>query len=102
MPLAVAVSALAFLVYGSSHVAPRGALCAVTSGALASGIGYSLWYAALRDLTATRAGIVQLSVPVVAALGGVVILGEHPTSRLAIASCAILGGIAFATLRPKR
>ena len=102
VPFAIVVSALAFLLSRSVHVAPRGALCAVASGAVASGVGYSLWYAALRDLTATRAGIVQLSVPVVAALGGVLILGEHPTSRLAIASCAILGGIAFATLRPRR
>ena len=101
-PFAILVSALALLLSRSAHVAPRGALWAVASGAVASGVGYSLWYAALRDLTATRAGIVQLSVPVVAALGGVLILGERPTSRLAIASCAILGGIAFATLRPKR
>lgn len=102
VPFAVVVSAIAFALPGSAHVAPRGALSAVASGALASGIGYSLWYAALRDLTATRAGILQLSVPVLAALGGVVLLGEHPTSRLAIASCAILGGIAVATLRAKR
>lgn len=55
----------------------------------------------LRDLSATRAGIVQLAVPVVAAAGGALILGEHVTSRLALASCAILGGIAIATSRPK-
>ena len=102
VPFAVAVSAIAFLLSRSAHVTPRGAVCAIASGAVASGIGYSLWYAALRELTATRAGIVQLSVPVLAALGGVLILAERPTSRLAIASCAILGGIAFATLRPKR
>ena len=99
VPFAVFASLVALGVSGSPHVAPRGAICAVASGALASGIGYSLWYAALRDLTATRAGIVQLAVPVVAAVGGVVLLGEHPTSRLAIASFAILGGIALATLR---
>ncbi len=102
VPFAIVVSAIAWLVSRSAHVAPRGAICAVASGAVASGIGYSLWYAALRDLTATRVGIVQLSVPVAAALGGVLILGEHPTSRLAIASCVILGGIAFAMLRPRR
>ena len=101
VPLALLASLLAFGVSGSAHVSTRGAARAVASGALASGIGYSLWYAALRDLTATRAGIVQLAVPVVAALGGVLILGEHPTSRLAIASGAILGGIALATFRPK-
>lgn len=102
VPFALVISAGAFLVSGSPRIEPRGAACAIASGALASGIGYSLWYAALRDLTATRAGIVQLAVPVVAALGGVLLLGERPTGRLALASGAILGGIALATFRPKR
>lgn len=102
VPLALLVSALAFASSGAPHASMRGVACALASGALASGIGYSLWYAALRDLSATRAGIVQLSVPVVAALGGVLLLGEHPTTRLAIASCAILGGIALATLNASR
>jgi len=101
VPLALLTSLLVLGISGSPHLSTRGVTCAVASGALASGIGYSLWYAALRDLTATRAGIVQLAVPVLAALGGVLILGEHATLRLAIASCAILGGIALATLRPK-
>lgn len=86
---------------GSPHVSARGVAYALASGALASGVGYSLWYAALRELPATRAGIVQLAVPVVAAVGGVVLLGEHVTGRLALATLAILGGIALATLRPK-
>jgi drug/metabolite transporter (DMT)-like permease len=68
---------------------------AVASGALASGAGYALWYAALRGLSATHAATVQLSVPVIAAAGGVAWLGEHVTLRLALASCAILGGIAL-------
>lgn len=76
-----------------------GALLAIASGALASGIGYSVWYAALRGLSATRAGIVQLAVPVVAASGGVVFLGETPSLRLLAAGAAILGGIALATLQ---
>lgn len=104
VPLALMVSLLSLLSLGpsaSAHVSTRGAIYAVVSGALASGIGYSLWYAALRDLSATRAGIVQLAVPVVAALGGVVLLNERVTSRLALATCAILGGIALATSRPK-
>jgi drug/metabolite transporter (DMT)-like permease len=101
VPLAFVVSLLSLGASSSPSVSARAAGYAVASGALASGIGYSLWYAALRDLSATRAGIVQLAVPVVAAGGGVILLGERVTSRLAIATCAILGGIALATSRPK-
>ena len=66
---------------------------AAASGALASGVGYALWYAALPQLRATQAATVQLSVPVLAALGGVALLGEPLTLRLTLASVAILGGI---------
>ncbi|MBF2036462.1 MAG: DMT family transporter [Leptolyngbyaceae cyanobacterium T60_A2020_046] len=68
---------------------------AVASGALASGLGYALWYSTLPALQATQAATVQLSVPVIAALGGIVFLGEAITWRLALASIAILGGIAL-------
>jgi drug/metabolite transporter (DMT)-like permease len=68
---------------------------AVSSGALASGIGYAIWYTALPALKATNAATVQLSVPVIAALGGVVFLGEPISSRLIVASVAIIGGIAL-------
>jgi len=68
---------------------------AISSGALASGLGYAIWYAALPALNATHAATVQLSVPVIAALGGIVFLGEPITLRLALASVAILGGIAL-------
>jgi drug/metabolite transporter (DMT)-like permease len=71
---------------------------AVSSGALASGIGYAIWYTALPTLKATNAATVQLSVPVIAALGGIVFLGEPITLRLALASVAILGGIALVIL----
>lgn len=71
---------------------------AVLSGALASGMGYAIWYTALPSLKSTTAATVQLSVPVVAALGGVVFLGEQLTARLVIASLAILGGIALVVL----
>jgi drug/metabolite transporter (DMT)-like permease len=74
---------------------------AVASGALASGIGYSIWYTVLPALKATSAATVQLSVPVIAALGGVVFLGEHISLRLALASVAILGGIALVILERK-
>jgi drug/metabolite transporter (DMT)-like permease len=78
------------------HVSPRGVVLAAASGALASGVGYVLWYAALRGLSATRAAVVQLAVPVVAALGGAVFLSERITIRLLLAAALILGGIALA------
>ena len=74
---------------------------AVASGALASGLGYAIWYTALPAMKATNAATVQLSVPVIAAFGGVVLLGEPVTLRLALASVAILGGIALVILAKK-
>lgn len=71
---------------------------AVSSGALASGIGYAIWYSVLPALKATNAATVQLSVPVIAALGGIAFLGESVTLRLVLASVAILGGIALVIL----
>jgi drug/metabolite transporter (DMT)-like permease len=74
---------------------------AVASGALASGVGYTIWYTAIRGLKATNAATVQLSVPVIAAVGGIVFLEEPITMRLLIASVAILGGIALVTVAPQ-
>jgi drug/metabolite transporter (DMT)-like permease len=76
-----------------------GVVYAVASGALTSGIGYAIWYAALRHLQATTASTVQLSVPVIAAIGGTVFLAEPLTGRLVLASVAVLGGIALVILR---
>lgn len=78
-----------------------GILYAVASGALASGLGYAVWYTALRGLAATTAASVQLSVPVIAAVGGILLLEEPLTLRLMLCSVAILGGIALVTLFPK-
>ncbi|WP_299411503.1 DMT family transporter [Acaryochloris sp. IP29b_bin.148] len=75
-----------------------GCLYAVAAGAVTSGLGYTIWYTALKDLTATSAATVQLSVPVIAAVGGILFLSENLTVRLVVASCAILGGIALAIL----
>ena len=72
-----------------------GVLYAMASGALASGVGYAIWYTALRALKATSAATVQLSVPVIAALGGIAFLGEPITPRLIACSAAILGGVAL-------
>jgi len=78
------------------HLSQAGIALAVLSGAAASGVGYVIWYAALAGLTATRAAIVQLSVPVLAAWGGVVLLAEGISLRLVLAGVLILGGIALA------
>jgi drug/metabolite transporter (DMT)-like permease len=83
------------LIY-QTHLSPKGIVCAVLSGAIASGIGYSVWYAALKYHTATRAAILQLSVPAVAAIGGVIFLSEIISARLLLASALILGGIGLA------
>ena len=72
---------------------------AIASGALASGIGYAIWYSVLPMLKATTAATVQLSVPLIAAVGGVALLAEPVTLRLALASVAVLGGIALVILQ---
>jgi drug/metabolite transporter (DMT)-like permease len=84
---------------GAMQMESRGAALAVTSGALASGLGYAMWYAALPGLTAAAAATVQLLVPVLAALAGVLLMAEAVTSRLVIASLLILGGVAVALLK---
>lgn len=73
----------------------EGALLALASGALTSGLGYAIWYAALRGLSPQAAGSSQLAVPVITALAGVLLLGEAIDLRLALGSLAVLGGIAL-------
>ena len=82
----------------STHSSPKGILLAVLSGSLTSGIGYVMWYTALRGLSSTRAASVQLSVPVIASFGGVFVLSEAVTPRLLIASFLILGGVALTVI----
>ena len=84
---------VSFISLHSQRVSIAGILLALASGALASGLGYVIWFAALRGLTMTRAATVQLSVPVIAAFGGVIFLSELLTTRLVLASAAVLGGI---------
>ena len=80
-------------------VPPRDGLAlAVASGAITSGLGYVIWYRAVRDLSASRAGIAQLSVPAIAAVGGVIFLAEPITLRFAISTTLILGGVGLAVL----
>lgn len=71
---------------------------AITSGAITSGLGYVIWYGALTGLKATSAATVQLSVPVLAAVGGIVFLGEAMTLRFFASSLAVLGGIALVVI----
>jgi drug/metabolite transporter (DMT)-like permease len=87
-----------------SHVSldQVGVWCAAISGALTSGLGYVVWYTALPSLKTTTASTAQLSVPVLTAVGGILFLGETMTLRLALASVAILSGIAFVVLARRR
>lgn len=95
VPLALSVSLMALRQF---HVEREGALLAVAAGTVASGLGYVVWYRALRGLTATRAAVVQLAVPIVAAAGGAIFLREIISERLVISAAMVLGGIALALL----
>lgn len=90
--------ALSLALWPRTSLDPAGAGYAFLSGALASGVGYAIWYTALPSLTSTTAATVQLSVPILAAAGGVFFLGEPLTLRLLVASVAIIGGIALVVL----
>jgi drug/metabolite transporter (DMT)-like permease len=74
----------------------RGLLLAALSGAVTSGLGYAIWYRALRGLTATQAAVLQLSVPVIAAAAAVALLGEPVRSRLVVCGAVVLAGVALA------
>lgn len=96
VPLAMIMS---LLFIADASVSVRGALLAVASGTVASGLGYVAWYAALRGLSSTSAATVQLSAPVLAAIGGVILLAEDVSLRLVLASVATLGGVAIVLLQ---
>ena len=98
VPMAVVLSAV---MLRSANLDGVGVLYAVLSGAIASGLGYAVWYTALPSLKAAGAATVQLSVPVLAAAGGILFLGEPITFRFALASIAVLGGIALVILERK-
>jgi drug/metabolite transporter (DMT)-like permease len=98
-PLALILMAAGPVAHG---VDPMAALYAIASGAIASGIGYAIWYSVLPKLSRTRAAIVQLTVPAIAAAGGVIFIGEPPTLRLVVATLAIVGGVAFALIAADR
>ena len=93
LPIAICLS-LCALLFGT-HLTAGGLVLAILSGAVASGLGYTIWYTALPGLTPAQGASVQLSVPIIAALGGTLVLGEAISLRLSISSLAILGGIAL-------
>ena len=99
VPFAIVLSALSLLPLAEARLDAAGVAYALASGAITSGLGYAIWYTVLPHLKATSAATVQLSVPVIAALGGIVFLGEAVTLRFALASAAILGGVALVILR---
>lgn len=91
---------------GQLHLSPHGLILACASGVLASGAGYAAWFAALPKLSSLQAAALQLTVPVIAAIGGVALLGEEPTQRLVLSTVFILGGVGLAiagrTLRARK
>lgn len=93
IPLTLAVSVAT---WRFAHLETRGVVLAAVSGAVTSGLGYVAWYSALRTLSATRASLVQLLVPVIAAVGGLVVLGEALSLRLIVSAAIVIGGIALA------
>jgi drug/metabolite transporter (DMT)-like permease len=99
IPLAAAVS---ILLLPRAHFDSLGTTYAVVSGAITSGLGYVIWYTALSGLKATSAATVQLSVPVLAATGGILLLSEPITLRYVLASIAVLGGIALVVIEKQR
>ena len=95
--------ALLAMMSSSQHlsITTTGALLAAISGALTSGLGYVVWYMALPSHSATSAAVVQLSVPLIAAISGVLFLGEATSTRLLAASSLTIGGVAVAILSRK-
>jgi len=98
-PLAVLVVLAA---PGSIVTSTRGVVLALVSGGVTSGLGYVLWYRALPRLSVTQAAVAQVGVPVIAAVGGVVLLGEPLSLRLILAGAAVLGGIGLLLSRRRR
>ncbi|MFC1877021.1 DMT family transporter [Thermodesulfobacteriota bacterium] len=92
------VIVLGLLFFRNAHISREGIILAAISGGITSGIGYTLWYIALRGLSATQAAVVQLSVPVIAGFGGVVFISEQISLRLTLSALLTLGGILMVIL----
>ncbi len=96
--LSVPLALLVALASGLVMPAAQGAALAVISGAMTSGLGYALWYALVPQLGAARAAVAQLTVPILAAMGGAILIAEAPGWRFVAASVLVLGGVALASL----
>lgn len=94
----IPLGAIVLLTGEAAHSSGRGAVLAAISGAVTSGLGYALWYRVLRQIGATQGAIVQLTVPVIAAVGGTLFAAEGWSLRLVVSSLLILGGVAVAIL----
>jgi drug/metabolite transporter (DMT)-like permease len=92
-PLALVLVLVVIGLHPEAAPSARGIVLALVSGAVTSGLGYAIWYRALPSLTVTQAAVAQLSVPVIAALGAVAVLGEAVSSRLLIAGVLVLSGV---------
>ena len=90
MPLVLVIVIVASSTF---HFTSHGIILAIVSGAITSGLGYTVWYTALKSITATQAAVSQLAVPVIAALGGVIFMSEVISLRLVVAAILVLGGI---------
>ena len=97
-PMAAILLVFGLLTDKLGTVDTNGLIYAILSGALASGVGYAIWYAALPALARTTAGVVQLTVPAIAAFGGILFLGEALTLHFMIATALIFAGVIIATL----
>lgn len=98
--VALPMTALALLATGGVwNMTASGYVLSALSGGITSGLGYALWYRVLRQLTPTTAAVVQLSVPIIAIVAGIILLGETASLRLFLGAALVLGGIALAVLR---
>lgn len=102
MRASLMAATISLVMFNTASLNNTGVWYAILSGAVASGIGYAIWYTALPGLKTTHAATVQLSVPVLTALGGIVFIGEPISLRLIITSAAILGGIALVILEKQQ
>ena len=89
---------LAVFTIGNASYSSEGIFLAILSGGITSGIGYTIWYIALAGLSSTQAAVLQLSVPLIAALGGVIVLSEAITFRLTVSAVMVLSGILMVVL----
>jgi drug/metabolite transporter (DMT)-like permease len=92
------ITLLAIFTMPNINYSSQGIILALLSGAITSGVGYTIWYIALRSLSSIQAAVLQLSVSIIAAIGGVIFLSETITSRLVISAVIVLGGILMVIL----